>query len=196
MSRPTTALVIGGGIAGSATALALCQAGIEPLVCEARPAPADEGAMLTVATNGLAALRALGADERVLEASFATPRHHLAQRGGQAARRHPHGTEPPARTMQRSALAGALRDEALARGVALEDGRRLVALAAEGDGVRATFADGTEHTADVRSAATASARRSARSSTRRRPHPVRRGCSTPRASRGMSRPASHRAATT
>jgi 2-polyprenyl-6-methoxyphenol hydroxylase-like FAD-dependent oxidoreductase len=69
MSRPTTALVIGGGIAGSATALALRRAGIEPVVCEARPAPADEGAMLTVASNGLAALRALGAEERVLEAA-------------------------------------------------------------------------------------------------------------------------------
>ncbi|MET0770983.1 MAG: FAD-dependent monooxygenase, partial [Solirubrobacteraceae bacterium] len=73
MSRPGSALVIGGGIAGPATALALHRAGIEPVVCEARPAPADEGAMLTVATNGLAALRALGVEERVREASFATP---------------------------------------------------------------------------------------------------------------------------
>ena len=149
MSRPTTALVIGGGIAGSASALALRRAGIEPLVCEARPAPADEGAMLTVATNGLAALRALGAEERVLEASFATPLITLRNAAGKRLGETRTGTEPPARTMQRAALAGALRDEALARGVALEDGRRLVALAQEGDGVRATFADGTQHAADV-----------------------------------------------
>ena len=149
MSRPTSALVVGGGIAGPATALALRQAGIEPVVCEARGAPADEGAMLTVATNGLAALRALGAEERVRAASFATPAITLRNADGRRLGETRTGTEPAARTMQRAALAGALRDEALDRGLELEDGRRLVALEPAGDGVRATFADGSERTADV-----------------------------------------------
>jgi len=149
MSRPTSALVVGGGIAGPATALALRQAGIEPVVCEARGAPADEGAMLTVATNGLAALRALGVEERVCAASFATPAITLRNADGRNLGETRTGTEPAARTLQRAALAAALRDEALDRGIELEDGRRVVALEPAGDGVRATFADGAERTADV-----------------------------------------------
>ncbi|MET0685709.1 MAG: NAD(P)/FAD-dependent oxidoreductase [Solirubrobacteraceae bacterium] len=149
MSRPGSALVIGGGIAGPATALALHRAGIEPVVCEARPAPADEGAMLTVATNGLAALRALGVEERAREASFATPVITLRNAAGKRLGETSTGTEPPARTMQRAALAGALRDEALARGLDVRDGRRLVALEPADGGVRATFADGAELAADI-----------------------------------------------
>ena len=48
MTPPRTALVIGGGIAGAATALALQKAGIEPVVYEARAAAAGLGAFLTL----------------------------------------------------------------------------------------------------------------------------------------------------
>src|SRR5918997_4910652 len=68
------ALIIGGGIAGPVTAMALQRAGIEPVVYEAydKGAGLDAGAFLTVAVNGLDALRTLGAHEPVLAAGFPT----------------------------------------------------------------------------------------------------------------------------
>jgi len=60
------AMIIGGGIAGPATAMALQMAGIDPVVYEARPATADQtGAFLTVASNGISALRVLEADQAI-----------------------------------------------------------------------------------------------------------------------------------
>jgi 2-polyprenyl-6-methoxyphenol hydroxylase-like FAD-dependent oxidoreductase len=56
----TKALIIGGGIAGPVTAMALQRAGIESTVYEAHPTEAgDAGVFLTVAVNGLDALRTL-----------------------------------------------------------------------------------------------------------------------------------------
>ena len=74
MTPPRTALVAGGGIAGTATALALQKAGIEPVIVEARTGPADgEGAFLTLGSNGFEALRQLDADGPALAAGFPTP---------------------------------------------------------------------------------------------------------------------------
>ena len=56
------ALVVGGGVAGPAAALALAKAGIEPLVLERRPVvDPDVGSWLTVAPNGINALEAIDA---------------------------------------------------------------------------------------------------------------------------------------
>ncbi len=58
-TRTRTALVIGGGIAGPATAMALQHAGIEATVYESHAAGAEGiGAFLTLASNGIDALRA------------------------------------------------------------------------------------------------------------------------------------------
>jgi FAD-dependent urate hydroxylase len=55
-------VVIGGGVAGPAAAMALRRAGIEPVIYEAYPHTADDaGVFLTVATNGIDALRTIGA---------------------------------------------------------------------------------------------------------------------------------------
>ncbi|HEX7148615.1 MAG TPA: FAD-dependent monooxygenase, partial [Actinomycetota bacterium] len=72
------ALIAGGGIAGPVTAMALQHAGIEAQVYEAHlPGTGDAGSYLTVATNGLDALRAVGADKPVLAAGFPTPTNVL-----------------------------------------------------------------------------------------------------------------------
>src|SRR5215211_6435128 len=79
----TKALIAGGGIAGPVTAMALQRAGIEAVVYEAhRPGADDAGSYLTVATNGLDALRAIGADRPVLEAGFPTPTNVLLSGSG------------------------------------------------------------------------------------------------------------------
>ena len=58
----TTALVIGAGVAGPVTAMALQRAGIHAEVFEAHPTGADEvGSWLTLQANGIDALRAVDA---------------------------------------------------------------------------------------------------------------------------------------
>ncbi len=58
----TKALIIGGGIAGPVTAMALQRAGIDSIIYESRtPGETAGGAFLTVAVNGLDALRAIDA---------------------------------------------------------------------------------------------------------------------------------------
>ena len=146
-----TALVIGGGIAGPATALGLQKAGIEPTVYEAHPAHADGiGGFLTLGTNGIEALRVLDADERALAAAFPTPAITLRNGAGRCIGETPTGlAAPPSHTMKRADLYAALRHEARARGIRVEHGKRLVAASDGTDGVRAVFADGSEAVGDV-----------------------------------------------
>jgi 2-polyprenyl-6-methoxyphenol hydroxylase-like FAD-dependent oxidoreductase len=81
MSR--TALVIGGGIAGPATAMALQKAGIEAVIYEAHAAGADgAGVFLTLGSNGIAALKAIGAEQRATSTGFATPQITLCSSKG------------------------------------------------------------------------------------------------------------------
>lgn len=154
MTDVRTALVIGGGIAGPAEAMALQKAGIDPVVCEAHPAGTDGvGAFLTVGSNGVDALRVLGADRRVVEIGFPTP--HITLRSGTGKRLgdsrigHPLPDGTTSQTLKRDDLYRALRDEASARGIAIEHCKRLVAAEQTGHGVRAVFADGSEARADV-----------------------------------------------
>ncbi|MDQ3978348.1 MAG: FAD-dependent monooxygenase [Actinomycetota bacterium] len=154
MSVNRTALVIGGGIAGPASAMALQKAGIEATVYEAYPTPADGvGAFLTLASNGIDALRVLGADEPVLEAGFPTPRITLRSGTGKRLGVSPLGETladgTTSQTLKRADLYQALHDQALSRGIGLEFGKRLVMAEESGHGVRATFADGSVATADV-----------------------------------------------
>jgi FAD-dependent urate hydroxylase len=148
------ALLIGGGIAGPAMAMALQKAGIDASVYEARPSGPDGiGVMLTLASNGIHALRILGADEAALSAGFPTPGIRLrsytgkllgeARTGGML----PDGTI--SHTIKRPDLYRALHDEALSRGIQVEHGKRLVSAEDTGDGVRAVFDDGTEVLGDV-----------------------------------------------
>jgi len=75
MTRTRTALIIGGGIAGPAAAMALQKAGLDPVVYEAHPTGADGvGVFLTLASNGIDALRVLDADKAAVAAGFPTPR--------------------------------------------------------------------------------------------------------------------------
>ncbi|MGA8117553.1 MAG: NAD(P)/FAD-dependent oxidoreductase [Actinocatenispora sp.] len=154
MTRTRTALIIGGGIAGPATAMALRKAGLDAVVYEARPTGADGiGAFLTLASNGVDALRVLDADAPVLAAGFPTPGITLRSGTGRYLGRTRTGrTLPDGTTSQsitRAALYGALHDEARARGVRVEYGRRLVDAQDTGTGIRAVFADGSDALGDI-----------------------------------------------
>ncbi|HWG97773.1 MAG TPA: NAD(P)/FAD-dependent oxidoreductase [Pilimelia sp.] len=143
----TRVLISGGGIAGTATAIALSGVGIEAVVHEAYPAGGDDaGAFLTIMRNGMAALRAIGADRAVVAASYPAASVELFSADGERlehrAIAEAGGVGP--RTLTRAALYRALHAEARARGVRIEHGRRLVgAEARPGGGVVARFADGS-----------------------------------------------------
>jgi 2-polyprenyl-6-methoxyphenol hydroxylase-like FAD-dependent oxidoreductase len=155
MSRTRTALIVGGGIAGPATAMALLKAGIESTVYEAHPTGADGvGSFLTLAANGLDALRVLGVDEAAMAVGFPTPSITLRNARGRHLGETLTGPQPAggagSHTMKRADLYAVLHDAAVGRGVDVQLGRRLVsASSSDGGGVRAVFADGTEAVADV-----------------------------------------------
>ncbi|MFI9383213.1 FAD-dependent monooxygenase [Kutzneria sp. NPDC052558] len=137
-------LVIGGGVAGLTTAIALRHAGLHASVYEAHPDTADgRGAFLTIMANGRDALRAVDAEHVVLEQSFASRQVRMRNN-----RDHGLGvltipTPDPdrgPRTMRRADLYRALADEALRRGVEIEHGKRLAGVRHHG-GVTAFFTD-------------------------------------------------------
>ena len=154
MTHTRTALVIGGGIAGPVAAMALRQAGIEATVAEAHPQGAEGvGVFLTLASNGIDALRTLGADGSPLAAGFPTPGITLrsttgkylgAARTGLSLR---DGTT--SHTLKRADLYKAIHDEATSRGVVVEHGKRLIKAEQGGDKVRALFEDGSDATGEV-----------------------------------------------
>lgn len=84
MTTSLAVIVVGGGIAGPAAAIALHRAGFTPTLYEAHERGADErGAWLTVAVNGLNALRDLGVDPgAALAAGFPTPTLAMHNRAG------------------------------------------------------------------------------------------------------------------
>lgn len=127
------ALVIGGGVAGPATAVALRSIGAEVTICEARPAEdKDAGLWVMLAPNGLAALDVLGLKEAVL-------RESLAGAAG------PSGFAP----IRRAGLYRVLREAAVAAGARIVHDRKLVAADTFADGVVARFAEGPALSGDL-----------------------------------------------
>ncbi|MFJ1748135.1 FAD-dependent monooxygenase [Streptomyces sp. NPDC088116] len=147
------ALIIGGGIAGPVAAMALRQAGIDAVVHEAHAGGADGvGVFLTLGSNGIDALRVIGADAPAVAAGFPTKAIDMVSTTGKALGQvrtsRPDG-DIASRTLKRADLYGAVRDEALRRGIRIEHGKRLVDAQDTGDGVRAVFADGSEEYGDL-----------------------------------------------
>ncbi|WP_328722928.1 FAD-dependent monooxygenase [Streptomyces sp. NBC_00247] len=127
------ALVIGGGVAGPACAVALRSIGVEVTICEARPREdKDLGLWVMVAPNGLAALNTLGLKQIALRESLA----------GVAG---PSGFVP----MRRAGLYRLLREAAVARGARIEHDRKLIDASTTADGVMARFTDGSTLSGDL-----------------------------------------------
>src|ERR671938_410352 len=125
-----TALIIGGGIAGPATARALQRAGFEPIVFEAYPRTSPEiGSYFTITPNGLSILRTLDALHLATAIGVPTRTNALWNERGQRLASIPLG-QPLAdgtvsQTIKRSRLGRLLQDEAMRRGVRIEFGKRL-----------------------------------------------------------------------
>jgi 2-polyprenyl-6-methoxyphenol hydroxylase-like FAD-dependent oxidoreductase len=141
-------IIAGGGVAGTATALALLKAGIEAEVYEAHASGgADAGAFLTVMRNGMAALAEIGAAEAVDAVSF--PARAVALLDAQGRRLGHRPIEGPARSLTRAALYRALQELATMRGIPVHHGKRMTGASSRPDGVEVSFADGSRVNGDV-----------------------------------------------
>jgi 2-polyprenyl-6-methoxyphenol hydroxylase-like FAD-dependent oxidoreductase len=148
------ALIVGAGVCGPVTAMALERVGIDAVVYDAHgPTAADAGSYLTVATNGLDALRAIDAHSPVLKAGFPTSRTALFSGTGKRLGTVPIGSTRGERdvsyTLKRADLHRALHEEAARRGVPIEFSKRLVGAEVTASGVRAQFEDGSYAVGDL-----------------------------------------------
>lgn len=151
MAGIKSALVIGGGIAGPVAALALRRAGIEATVYEAYDAAAiDAGAMLTLAPNGLAALDVVGLADAARAVGHDLHAMVMEKGNGKRLMTVPALPGlPPSCTILRRELIRVIQEGVLAAGIAIDYGKRLVAVEEGPNSVTAKFEDGSSATADV-----------------------------------------------
>ncbi|MCX4761730.1 FAD-dependent monooxygenase [Streptomyces sp. NBC_01275] len=147
-------LVIGGGIAGTAAALALSKAGRDVTVYEAHPDSAEDiGAFLTLASNGLRALAQIDATPAVTAIGFPLTSMRVVDHTGAEVARVPLGeADDPRlryRCLRRGELNAALQAEAARRGVEIVHGTRLASVQDGPEGVTAHFTDGSTATGDL-----------------------------------------------
>ncbi|MFC9762811.1 NAD(P)-binding protein [Rhodococcus jostii] len=72
------ALVAGGGVSGTATAIALRRIGSDVTLYETHSDPAGQvGSFLSLASNGLRGLKALGCLDQVQQPGFAVPTQRM-----------------------------------------------------------------------------------------------------------------------
>jgi 2-polyprenyl-6-methoxyphenol hydroxylase-like FAD-dependent oxidoreductase len=124
------AVVAGGGVAGSASAIALARIGADVTVYEAYEDPAGPvGSYVSVAVNGLRALDALGCLPQVQMAGFPVARHRIwsgtGKLLGDVARGRRPGDPLHSVTLLRADLVAALRAAALESGARIVTGQRL-----------------------------------------------------------------------
>jgi 2-polyprenyl-6-methoxyphenol hydroxylase-like FAD-dependent oxidoreductase len=150
MPAVSNVLVTGAGLAGTAAAIGLAEAGVAVDLIDAKPEVDAVGSGITMQGNGLRELRRLGVWEQVLAAGY--PFDSLGLRAPD-----PAGTLlaefPDARTggpdlpatvgLPRPALARIMAGRAVAAGAALRLGRAVSSLAQDDGGVDVTFTDGS-----------------------------------------------------
>ncbi|MFD9002280.1 FAD-dependent oxidoreductase [Streptomyces sp. NPDC059582] len=147
-------LVIGGGTAGAATALALHRAGHEATVYEAHPDAAEDlGAFLTLASNGMRALAQIDAAAAVTAAGFPLTTMRVLDGSGTELATRPLGeADDPLlryRCLRRGELNATLQAEAVRRGIDIRHGARLLSVQDGPDAVTARFADGSTASGDL-----------------------------------------------
>jgi len=147
-------IVIGGGIAGAATALALRLDGHDVTVYETYEDPAgDVGGHLSLAVNGLRGLEKLGCLREVQTAGHEIERMRFFTESGRQLGDVPRlrRQADPLRsvTLMRGRLVAILRRAALDAGTHIVTGERLVGMHETPGGVTAEFASGRRDTAEL-----------------------------------------------
>ncbi|MCE9597028.1 MAG: FAD-dependent monooxygenase [Spirochaetia bacterium] len=146
-------LIIGGGIAGPALALALKQAGIASSVFEAYPYGEGIGGGFNIAPNGTRILAQIGVlDDLVSKSTVARFSKFKDERGREMATL-PYGDPArygqPALTMSRATLFECLAQTMKQRGISAQYEKRLTSFEDTADGVVAYFADGSSARGDI-----------------------------------------------
>jgi salicylate hydroxylase len=124
------AIVIGGGVAGAASAIALRRIGAQVTVYEAYEDPAGQvGSFLSLAANGLRGLEVLGCLPEVQAAGFAVERQRMWSGRGKLlgdVPRNRRASDPlMSVTLRRGALVSALRSACLRTGAKIVTGERV-----------------------------------------------------------------------
>lgn len=141
-------VIIGGGIGGLCTALALVRGGFEPEVFEQAPALLEVGAAIAVWPNAMRVLQRLGCGDEVLKRAGIIRHVRWLKRDGKIFRHvnFPE-TDAPAVALHRAdlqrTLLRALPEKLVRLGKRFENYRR------EDGMLRASFADGTSTSCDV-----------------------------------------------
>jgi 2-polyprenyl-6-methoxyphenol hydroxylase-like FAD-dependent oxidoreductase len=151
-----SALVVGGGAAGTAVAILLAEAGVEVDLIEVKPEPTAIGSGITLQGNALRVLHRLGVWDDVLASGY--PFDSLGLRApdpdGTLVAELPDvktgGPDLPATLgMPRPVLARILIDRALTAGAKLRFGTTFTQLAQDAAGVNVTFSDGSGGRYDI-----------------------------------------------
>lgn len=146
-------LIIGGGIAGPALALALKQAGIASGVFEAYPYGEGIGGGFNIAPNGMNVLASLGVAQQLMARTTSTRRSIFKDERGRELAKLPYGDAErfgqPALTMSRATLFQCLAESMKAQGIQVEYTKRLTSIQEDPSGVTAHFEDGTFERGDI-----------------------------------------------
>jgi salicylate hydroxylase len=143
------AIVVGGGIGGTAAALALARAGIEVRVYEQARQLTEVGAGVSLAPNGLRMLDRLGVGEGIARLGARYMSTQLRLSDGRPARHEPHQWSQPGRNVgiHRADLLGLLA-ERLPPGT-VRTGHRCTDFTQDADSATVGFDNGSVATADV-----------------------------------------------
>jgi salicylate hydroxylase len=143
------AVIVGGGIGGTAAAVALARAGIDVRVYEQAQQLAEVGAGVSLAPNGLRMLEKLGVGDGIERLGARHLSTELRLSDGRPARHEPHQFARAGRNVgiHRADLLGLLVAE-LPPGT-VRTGHQCTGLHQDAEGAVASFANGTTATADI-----------------------------------------------
>src|SRR4051812_5385501 len=151
MPAVNNVLVVGGGLAGAATAIHLATAGVAVDLVEIKPDVAALGSGITLQGNALRELRALGVWEQVQAAGYAfdVTGIRAPDPAGSIVAEIPDAKTggpdlPAAMGMPRPELARILIDRATEVGVKVRFATTFTELSQDDDGVDVTFSDGPD----------------------------------------------------
>ncbi|MEM1127969.1 MAG: FAD-dependent oxidoreductase [Bacteroidota bacterium] len=148
MSSVRTVAIVGGGIAGLATAVALRSYGLEVTVYERAPALTDVGAGISLWPNATRALRRLGALDALSPLAGQIQALNIRDaHGAVLLRTEATASDAPALCAYRPDLIEALRAQLPPQ--ALQPGHTLTAVDAKGAQARLAFAEGSTAEADL-----------------------------------------------